>query len=94
MLDKKLKFQISPSVALQELNGISFRAFDIENGDVYELNETSFHLLKLFRESNDFDTITDVFLNEYEVSEDELKQDLYDTLMQFLSLNIIISGEI
>lgn len=86
-------YQISPNFeAKQTLLG-DFYLYNKRNGDVYDINETSYFILKHINEKT-FEDILELIMNEFEIiDEKELRQDLNEILETYLDLGILLYKE-
>ena len=53
---------------------------NIKDGEYYELNPVAARVWKFIQEPRKMDEIMDMILDEYHVSREELKQDLYELI--------------
>ena len=88
MLENKV-YRVKPTIALQKISDNCFRAYDIVDGDVFELNETSYRMLLLLSQGNTPQGVVQAFLSEYAVDRDELERDVEGLIAQALREGII-----
>jgi len=63
--------------------------FDPETGNSFTVNKTGLFIIKLLKEGKSEDEIVSCLTNEFEVSEEEAKQDLLDFIEQLKILGLL-----
>lgn len=80
--------KIMPDILFQEVSGETV-LLNLENESYFGLDETGTYFWKLLQENDDFQTIFDMMLNEYDVDAAQLKTDLGSLLKEMLEAGLI-----
>lgn len=81
---------LSPGIVLQALPDQDwFFAFNVETGDHYSLNKTSFWILEALGEGMEWVDLKERFLEAFAVSPEEGEADLQVIMNQFLEEKLI-----
>jgi len=78
-------YRLSSNLAISD-NGFLFLS---TTGETFTVNEIGKIILKDLKNGNDFKTISDKIINEYEVEEKILERDLEDFFNQLNTYNLI-----
>ena len=78
-------YRLSSNLAISD-NGFLFLS---STGETFTVNEIGKIILKDLKNGNDFKTISDKIINEYEVEEKILERDLEDFFNQLNTYNLI-----
>jgi hypothetical protein len=84
------RFRLAPNILIQKIEELGkYWVFDVETGEHYSLNETSFWILdRLAGEAEQSDVLGE-FLSEFDVSEEEGRADFAEVIKGFLEDGIL-----
>lgn len=82
-------FDLNPAIALHKVSPDCYRAYDIENGDVFEINETAYRILTLIQEGRCIRDIVETMKSEFAAEAVEIEADVKDFLSQAIGERII-----
>jgi len=86
--------KLKDNIFLQKIEELEkYRAFNIDNGDYYTLNETSFWILELILKPKSIKELFELFLSSYEIETQIAKKDFLEILNNFYSNNLIEGGK-
>ena len=86
---KKIKYKFNDQIKYRDL-GEMLMAYNTDNGDTYEFNEIGGEIFKLLAKEMDINDIIQQLLTEYNVQEEDIKEDIEDIFNRIIELNIII----
>ena len=69
--------------SIEELN--KYWLFNIKTGDIYDLNEISYHIIVLIQAGNSLEEILAELCNQYESSEAEIAKDLEEFINRMIN---------
>lgn len=92
VMPSSMTYSISEEVLYQEVNG-EVVLLSMTTGKYYGLNEVATRLWHLFGENGNFDDAVRVLLEEYDVSEDQLRADLSETVDRLVADGLLISSD-
>lgn len=83
-------FVLEENIFLQKISELDkYWAFNIDTGEHYSLNETSYWILEQIAENSPAKTILEDFLENFNVDENQGKDDFKEILNGFLNEGII-----
>ena len=83
-------FSLSENIFLQKINELEkYWAFNINEGDHYSLNETSYWILEQIAANKPMKDILEEFLNNFDVKEKQGKDDFNKIIQNFIKEGII-----
>lgn len=88
MLDLKQKYKLNDNIILRRIDDKCW-ALNIENGNQYRLNDTSYFILDLLRETSTIENIIFIIQNEYKVTREQLIADISLMLQVAINKNIL-----
>lgn len=88
MLDLKQKYKLNDNIILRRIDDKCW-ALNIENGNQYRLNDTSYFILDLLREMSTIENIIFIIQNEYKVTREQLIADISLMLQVAINKNIL-----
>ncbi len=87
-------FALPKGIFLQKIDDLEkYLVFNIETGDHFSLNASSFWILEKIAEKLSVEKIFTEYLDRYDVAEKEAKTDLKNIINEFLKEKIIIKEE-
>lgn len=92
MLEINLKdtFALSDNIFLQRISELEkYWVFNIETGEHYSLNQTSYWILEKLAESSPAKTVLKDFIEHFDVDENQGKNDFVEIIKGFLNEGII-----
>jgi len=87
-MDLNQTITLSPDVISQEVSGETV-LLDLESENYFGLDEVGTRIWQLIKESGDLNTLYSTLLEEYEVSAEQLQQDLDALLGEIEKLGLI-----
>lgn len=81
-------FKLSKKYLLHEINEEAFWLFDLEDGDAFELNASSYFILACFDGRTPFNLIRDKTVSKYDGAD---SQEIVSDLKEFVSKMIDVS---
>jgi len=88
------KFVLTENIFLQKISELEkYWVFNINSGDHYSLNETSYWVLEQIAKSLPLKSILENFLETFDIDNEEGKNDLFEITKGFLNEAIIKKGE-
>ena len=85
-------FKLSKKYLLHEINKEVFWLFDLEDGDVFELNASSYSILSCFDGRTPFNLIRDRMVSQYDGADSqEVVSDLKNFVTKMIDGNILES---
>ncbi len=87
-MDLNQTITLSPDVISQEVSGETV-LLDLESENYFGLDEVGTRIWQLIKESGDLHTIYNTLMEEYEVSAEQLQQDLDALLGEIEKLGLI-----
>ncbi len=91
-MDLNQTITLSPDVISQEVSGETV-LLDLESENYFGLDEVGTRIWQLIKESGDLNTLYSTLLEEYEVSAEQLQQDLDALLGKIEKLGLITLGK-
>ena len=89
-LEQNNTFVLAENIYLQKIAELGkYWVFNIDTGEHYSLNETSYWILEQIAESLPIGSILMSFINTFEVAENQGKNDLTEIVDSFLKEGII-----
>ena len=83
-------FALSEKIFLQKINELEkYWAFNIEDGEHYSLNETSYWILEQIAANKPMKDILEEFHNNFDVKEKQGKDDFNNIIQNFIKEGII-----
>ncbi len=91
---EEIIFRISDRYNLYkgDFKGHRFFLFNVEDGSIFRLNETSYDMLSFFDGEKTVGQILRELKKIYEVNEDNLRQDLFRLIDKWKSKDILMEG--
>ena len=86
---KKIKYSFNENIKYRDL-GEMLMAYNTDNGDTYEFNEIGGEIFKYLVKEIEFKDIIQKLLDEYNVQEDDIKEDIEEIFDRMIELKIII----
>lgn len=93
-IDRETVYCVSPEIIFKEIRGVGYWVFNLENGDHYSINVTTFRILQLIAEGRSMKSISDLLVSEYDVDAIRASKDLQNALDRLLKERIILKGEL
>jgi len=89
-IDLDATFMLSENIFLQKINELEkFWVFNVDTGEHYSLNETSYWILEQIAESLPAKDILEAFLRNFDVDENQGKDDFQEIITGLLKEGII-----
>ena len=89
MINKGQKFQLSPEVLCQEIDGESV-LLDMKSENYFGLNDVGSSMLEALKTGTDLDTLVKALLELYDVEKQQLEADIIALLQQLLDAGLIL----
>lgn len=86
---KQLKYKYNKKVKYRKIKDM-LMAYNEENGDTYEFNEIGSEIFMYLYNEIPFDKIIENLLKNYNVLEEDIKEDIEDIINRIIELKIII----
>jgi hypothetical protein len=91
-IDREMVYRLSPQIIFKGIQDVCFWVFNLENGDHYSINATTFRILQLIVAGQSIRSISEILASEYNVNATRAGRDLRDVLDRLLKDGIIIKG--
>lgn len=88
----KLQYSFNKDVIFREVAGTDsciIMAHNVKTGDMYEFNDVGSDLFLLIKDNVPVDRMMEILTQEYEVSSDEIMEDVTAFINRFIELGII-----
>lgn len=92
MIDKEQKYQLSPKVLSQEIDGESI-LLDMGSENYFGLNEVGSTVIEKLKDTATLENLVSCLLETYEVERQQLEEDTMELLQQLLDAGLIIPVE-
>ena len=93
-INKDINYCLSESIFLQKISELEkYWVFNIESGEHFSLNETSYWILEQIAEGLPVKNILKNFLETFDVNDEEGKDDFFEITKGFLTEAIIRKGD-
>jgi hypothetical protein len=93
-IDRNDTFVLEENIFLQKISELGkYWVFNIDTGEHYSLNETSYWILEQLAENSPPKTIIENFLKNFDVDENQGKDDFEEIITGFLKEGIINRAE-
>lgn len=84
----KLKYAFNKKMLYRDL-GDMLIAYNPQNSDMYEFNEIGGEIFKLLEREETFESIFNILTDEYNVTIEDIYEDVCEIIIRMLELNII-----
>lgn len=85
--------KIKGNIFLQKIDELEkYWVFDIDSGDYYTLNETSYWVLEQIQEPRSTEEVLKLFTSNYGIDEQKARKDFIEIINQFYLNNLIEGG--
>lgn len=85
-----LEYEYNKEIMIRVM-GDTTLVYNPENGDMYELNDVGSEILHLFKDNVGINHIFAKMCEEYDVTKDDIYEDINEIVMRMLELGIIRS---
>ncbi len=86
--DRGSKLKVSRDVFFQEING-EIVLLNLRDGMYYGLDPVGFRMWQLLCQHRDPEKVVPILLQEYNVSEEQLRRDLYDLIAKLCNAGLL-----
>lgn len=86
---ENLKYKFNRVLIIRTIKDTTL-AYNQENGDMYEFNDVGAEILNLLKEEIEISQLFKILCNNYDVTVDEIYEDVSELIKRMISLNIII----